>query len=452
MKTAIGSRWRLVNQPGLVVGSIVAGMIVGYLAPELGGELGVIADIYVDLLKMVVLPFMVAAVIFSVRALLADRQYGAMVTRVLATFVGAFILAALIGLVASLLVGPGRDLSPDSLLAMGKLAGTTTLGGNQDTFALFGSEVLDKSPGLVDFAQSLIPTNIFAALTQGETLKVMAFSLMFGLAVGRTTGRVSETLADVLETVYEACLTLTQWFNLLLPLVLFAIVASQTAKTGLGPLWAMSRFLLAIALGSSLLVFLALGTLRLCSGRAWSEVLHSQREPLLMALITRNGHACMPQMIASLVDGLGFARSRMELLVPLGTSLVRVGPVLNIVIATVFIAQLYHVHLGLGQLGIIAAGSMLAGLASSGMSNVLAISLASLVCNFLRLPFEAAMALFMAVDPVCDFMGALVEVAGTTAFAGASAGLAPESVTPPAPSAVVPVRLVEAERRGEVAP
>jgi hypothetical protein len=62
------------------------------------------------------------------------------------------------------------------------------------------------------------------------------------------------------------------------------------------------------------------------------------------------------------------------------------------------------------------------------------------------------MALFMAVDPVCDFMGALVEVAGTTAFAGASAGLTPEAVTPPAPSAVVPVRLVEAERRGEVAP
>ena len=444
MRVGRAPRWRLSDSPGVVLGSLVAGVAVGRLLPEPAAGLKVIVDVYVDLLKMVALPFMVAVVIFSLRGLLADKRYAAMLQRLLLTFLGGFAAAALVGLAASLVVGPGRHLGPDHLEAMGRLAGTT-LGGSHDTLALFGAEAPSVGHGLSDVALSLIPANIFAALTRGETLKVMAFSLLFGLAVGRGGGAVAQTLAEVLETVYETCLRLTEWFNRLLPLVLFAMAASQTARTGLEPLWAMSRFLLAIALGSLALLLLSLGTLRLLSGRTWPEVLHSQREPLLMALITRNGHACMPQMIASLVEGLGFPRSRIELLVPLGASLVRLGPVLNIVIATVFIAQLYAVPLGAAQLGVIAAGSMLAGFASSGMNNVLAISLTGLVCNYLRLPFEAAMALFMAVEPVCDYLSGLVEVAGTIAFAASSAGRPPEREAARVGSGADPVPATEAQ-------
>jgi Na+/H+-dicarboxylate symporter len=418
---------RLTDSPRVVLGSILAGVVVGHLAPGLAGDLGVIGDIYIDLLKMVVLPFMVAALIFSLRKLLADQQGSTILPRILLAFAGTFCLAVLAGLLAGLLVGPGRALAPETLLAMGKLAGTGALGGNQDTLALFGSEVSVREQSLGSFALSLIPVNIFAALTQGETLKVMAFSLMFGLAVGRITGRVAETLTDVLETVYQACLTLTEWFNRLLPLVLFAVVASRTASTGLEPLRAMLKFLLALALGSGAVLGLSLWGLRLASRRSWTEVLASQREPLLMAMVTRSAHACMPKMIASLVETLGFSRNRIELLVPVGVSVVRAGAVLYLATATVFIAQLYDVHFGAAQLGVVAAGSMMAGLAASGMSSaVIAVSLLGLVCSQLRLPYEAALALFLAVDPVCDIAITVVEVACNNAFAATVAGLSAE--------------------------
>lgn len=417
------SEFRLSDNPRMVIGSILAGLAVGHLAPEFSKTLGVIGDIYIDLLKMVVLPFMMAAVIFSLRKLLSREDGLGILPRIGLAFVAAFGLAALAGILIGLLMGPGRHLSAASLLAMGRLAGTNAVGGTHDTLALFGTDVAAKSHGLGALALSIIPVNIFDSLTQGETVKVMAFSLLFGLAAGRIQGRMAETLTDVMETVYEACLTLTGWFNLPLPLVLFAIVADQTARAGLEPLGAMLKFLVALGLGAGLLLLLSLWGLRLASGRAWKEVLESQREPLLMASITCSPYACMPKMIESLVDSLGFARSRIELLVPLGISLVRPGAVLYLAMTAIFVAQLYHVHLGAAQLGVVAAGSILAGLAASGMNSiVITTSMIGLVCNLARLPFEAVLAGLLAVDPLIDVLIAVMEVACSNGFAATVAG------------------------------
>jgi len=332
---------RLANHPWLVLGSIAAGVAVGHVAPKLALRLGAIGEIYIDLLKMVVLPFMVVAVLLSLRKLLADKEIVTILPRLLLTFGATFLAAALGGLLVGLMVEPGRHLSPDTLLAMGQLAGAGALDGQGDSIALFGREVAVHSQNLGELARSLIPVNVFASLTLGETLKVMAFSLLFGVAAGKSRIRGAESLAGVLVTVYQACLQLTQWFNLLLPLVLFAIIASQIARTGLEPLRAMTKFVAALALGSTLLALASLAALRLVTRRSWSDVLRSQRESMFMAIATRNTAACMPTMITSLVETLGFDRNRVELLVPLGISMLRAGQAFYYVVATLFLAQLY---------------------------------------------------------------------------------------------------------------
>ena len=123
----------------------------------------------------------------------------------------------------------------------------------------------------------------------------------------------------------------------------------------------------------------------------------------------------MPIMIEGLVDRLGFARSRVELLVPLSVSLLRVGPVIYYVAATIFIAQLYGRILGPSEIAIVMAASILAGFASAGMTGLLTVSLVGLTCSYLGLPFEAAFILFLAVDPLCDMLRTLVLVIGNSA-------------------------------------
>jgi Na+/H+-dicarboxylate symporter len=419
---AVRALLKAAASPWLAAACILAGMGLGQLAPQAAARLGILGDIYISLLKMVVLPFMVAAVIFSVRRLFTDRASLRILPRVLTALLAAFLLAALAGLLAGLVIAPGRHLSERTLLVMGRLAGNGGVGGGHQELALFGADLPAQRPGLADLVKALIPGNIFAALTQGATLQVLAFSLLFGMAAARAPERIAGALVQALETVYRACLELTRWFNLALPLVLLAIVASQTARTGLEPLRAMFRFLVALGLGSLVVVGASLWALRAVSGRPWPEVLRSQREPLLMAAATRSSNACMPAMIASLTDGLGLSRSRVELLVPLGISLLRIGPVLYYVVATLFIAQLYDVALGPGQLALAAVAGVLAGFASSGMSGLVTISLTGLVCAYLGLPFEAALALFAAIDPLCDVLRTVVLVAGNIAFAAVASG------------------------------
>jgi Na+/H+-dicarboxylate symporter len=410
---------RLVANPWVVVASLLAGIGVAKVAPGAAAHLAILGDIYLDLLKMVALPFMVAAVVFSLRRLFADSRSSAILARLLATAGGAFLAVALVGLLAGLLVGPGRGLAPDTLLAMGRLAGVDAF--NHDAVALAAPAAAGPAPGLGEAIVGLIPSNIFASLSQGETLKVLAFALLFGLAVGRTREQAAETFSQALETVYVACETLTRWFNRPLPVVLFAIVAGQIARTGVEPLKAMGKFLVAMGLSSLAVVALALLTVRLVSRQPWGRVLRAQRDPLLTAAATRSTTACMPAMITALVDQ-GFDRSRVELLVPLSITLLRVGHALYYLVSTLFVAQLYGAHLGPAQLGLAAAGSVLASIASAGASGLLATPLTGMVCGFLGLPWEAAMALFLAISLLCDMLRTLSGVAGDTAIAAFAAG------------------------------
>jgi Na+/H+-dicarboxylate symporter len=123
----------------------------------------------------------------------------------------------------------------------------------------------------------------------------------------------------------------------------------------------------------------------------------------------------MPSMIESLADKLGFARARVELLVPLAVSLLRVGPMVYYVCATLFIAQLYGRPLGVGEVATVLLVSVLAGFASAGMTGLVTVSLIGITCAYLGLPFEAAFILFLAIDPLCDMLRTLILVIGNSA-------------------------------------
>lgn len=407
----------IASQPSVVAGSLAGGVALGLLAPAVALDIGIFGDIYVDLLKMIILPFMVTAVIFSLRQLIYEGGATRMLGRVALILVGATLLAGLVGLLAALVIAPGSHLSQDTLLTLAKLVGDDFNRTGHTEMALFGSETGEKVLTVGEMVLALIPSNIFAALAQGDTLKALVFSLLFGLAIGQVPLQSSQSLTHTLETIYQACQKLTQWFNYMLPLVIFSMVASQVARTGLEPMRAMLKFLLALGAASLVIIAMSLWVLRWTSRLPWREVMRSQREPLTMALATRSSAACMPAMIESLAERLHFPRARVELLVPLGVSLLRLGPVLYYVIATFFIAQMYGRDLQPVEIAVVVIGAMLAGFASSGMSGFIIISLTGVVCAYIHLPFEAALALFLAIDPICDMLRTVVLVASNNAFA-----------------------------------
>lgn len=406
--------YALAVNPWAVIGSLALGGAFGLLMPELSQKFSIVGDVYVNLLKMTTLPFMVSAVIFSLQRLFRDGGTSSLLLRVLTVFIGASATVAVVGAIVLLVMRPGTNLSTATLHTFGVMVGSDA-GSNDTVMNLYGTDTEAKGVSLYDVLTSLVPTNIFAALANGDALKALVFALLFGLAVGRVPERISIGLSQALETIYQACQKLMHWLSYPLPLILFCMSAAQLGKSGMGPLHAMLQFVIAFFVVSLLLLALAAVVIWKRSSHSLGQTLDALRAPFALALATRNSAACMPSMIESLVDGLGFARARVELMVPLTVSLLRVGPMVYYVCATLFIAQLYGHTLGFVEVSTVLLASVLAGFASAGMTGLVTVSLIGMTCVYLSLPFEAAFILFLAVDPLCDMLRTLILVIGNTA-------------------------------------
>lgn len=406
--------YQLAVNPWMVLACVVLGASAGHWAPGLFAGLGFIGQTYIGLLAMIALPFMVAAIILSLIRLRVERSSRISVARLGLIFLVLSAFTVLLTALVSAVVDPGGSLSDATRATMGKIIGSVGDGGDL-RMRLFTPEPVVEPPSMGAYIAKLMPNNVFADLAAGDSIKVLIFALLFGLAAGNTPSQVSQPLAGTLDTVFRTCQTLTRWINYPLPVVLFIIVGSAVAKNGLEPFGAMSSFVAAIGAVALVLIVAAFLIVRWRSRASFLRVVASQRESLAIAVATNNTASCMPAITEALTTRLGFDRNKVDLLVPLSSSLLRVGVMGYLVCGTVFVAGLYGVSLSANDLVVLMLVSMLGGLASFGMSGLATIQLLGTTSGMLGLPAEAALVLFAAVDPLVAMLRTAVTVAMSTA-------------------------------------
>lgn len=401
---------KLAAHPATIAAAIVGGILLGVWAPAFSSSIGFIGLVYINLLKMVVLPFMVSAIIFSMRQLFQMEGFERSIGKVALYFIAAIGLSAIIGAATGALAGPGRGLEPETLMVFGKMveksAGTAT----DYELPLAAPETMETDSGAQQVVRQIIPDNIFAALAAGDSIKILFFAILFGIAFGFAPNRIAHSLSFTLESVYRACQVLIKWFNLFLPPVLVAMLASQIADTGLEPLVAMTRFVLIFCAVSGLLALVCAVLVMARAGVGAGEFLGAFRETLLLAIATGSNTACIPNTIEAMAGKLRFNRAIVELLTPMGAALLRTGPALYYALAAVFIAQLYERPFELSHWLLLTLGAFVGGLASAGSSGIVTLGFGALACAYVGLPFDAAFILFVAVDRVCEIPRTLFNV------------------------------------------
>ena len=397
-----------------ILACIALGFSLGSVAPDYAKSLDVVGIVYVDLLKMIILPFMVSAVIFSLQKLFHEGEVGKTLGRLVVVILTLSLVAGLIAMAGHQIMRPGVDMSPESRAALGNIVGAEA--DRSHLTVSLQAEVEKPKPSAVHVVvASLIPSNIFAALASGETLKVLVFALLFGFAVGQVPGRVSEGLAQTLETIYYACQFLTRWISLPVPVVLVCMISAQVADSGLAPITTMLGFVGAYLAICAVLLMMAVAVLAWRAGTTFAVALDTMRESFALGVGTNNSAACMPVMIDGLVSRLAFKRSQVELLVPLSVLLFRAGAIAYFVCATLFTAAIYERALTGSDLMVVMLFSVLSGFASTGMAGILTITMLANACGYLGLPFEAVFILFVAVDPICAMGRTAVTVIGSCA-------------------------------------
>lgn len=411
--------FRWATHPLAILVALLVGTAWGLGLPVYARHAEWVGDLYLDLLKMTVLPFMVAAVLLSLQKLLREGNSAQLLKRTFWVFSSTLGLAVLIAVSAQAtlaLVLDAGDLQRDRMgQQVGSVLSAVDTVVRLDVDEVFDAPVASK----MDMLRHVVPDNVFAALAQGETLKVLFFTLTFGVALGGLRRPGQQGILVGLEAVYSACQTMTRWLIVPLPGVLTVMTAVQMATHGWEPLVTMWVFLAQLGFAAVLALAISLAVLWWRSGLSLHAVVHALRDPFALAVATRNSAVCMPAMVECLCERLGFRRDKVELLVPLSISLLRPGPAIFYVCASLFVAQLYQRPLEWWEFPLLMGTACLAACASAGMTGLVTVSLTSMVCTQLNLPFEAAFVLFLAVDPLADVFRTLVLVIGNSAAVAA---------------------------------
>lgn len=431
---------KFLSSSWVIFASLLLGLYIGFFHKDLATAIGPFGTIYLALLKMCLLPFLISAITVSLVKLLKTHTAASSLRRILIVFVGGLALCTAYGVIFGAVEGPGRNLDESSRAVLGNMVDRSPYAVDLEMSLTGPVEQKKTESGTETVIRQLIPDNIFSALSSGDSLKVLFFAIIFGAAVGFSSRHVGDGLSATLDTIYHACQRVIQWVNYVLPFALCALVASQIAIVGLEPLVAMVRFIVSFAIAVGLLMVI-------CSIIIWSrgrvsylQSVLALREAVLIAVGTRSSIACIPSVIRSMEKDLGFDRTMVELVAPLSITICRFGPSLYYAVATIFVAQLYNIELGAAEYTSIFIGSFLAGLASAGTTGILTITLLGLVFSPLGLPLEAALVLFITVDPLVDIFRTVAIVYPNCAAVAMVCGPDKEWVAPdaakPAPATV----------------
>ncbi len=379
--------------PPLLLWLIVAGAVGGALAGALGGKpaseaLKWVGDIFLDSLRMVVVPLVMASLICGIAAIGDVRGLGRAGLVAVIYFLGTMLLAVTIGLLLVSVIRPGDGAGPGALTpeAAARFAGK--------------SEV-----GFEDFARSFVHPSLLDAMARTLILPCIVFALVFGAAL-TTLGARGRPALDFFNSVNDGLLRVVSWLMWLAPAGIFGLVAGRIGATG-GGAAALEEFR---RIGAYMLVVIA-GLLihgaivlplllRLLGGRRPLAYARGMLPALVTAFSTASSSATLPVTLECISGKNGVSRKAAGFLAPLGTTLNMNGTALYEAVAAVFIAQAHGIDLGLGSLVVVAFTATLAAIGAAGIPEAGLVTMV-LVLNAVGLPLEG-MGLILAVDWFLD--------------------------------------------------
>ncbi|MDF2866593.1 MAG: sodium:dicarboxylate symporter [Gammaproteobacteria bacterium] len=405
---------RLLHSPWTILLSMVVGTIIGNTHKELAAVLGPFGSLYLTLLQMCVLPIMITAVIAGLGNLFRTGKAALYLKRMIAIYVLGLCLVAIASLSVSLLTKPGKQLTEDDKLVISEqLAKAETV------------KTLDVQPEkphtavgkIIDFVGNIVPSNVFAAMSQGQNLAVLFFCLALGIALGKSRVEGANITLKVLEAANDALLMIVTWTMYGLPLGLCCLLAGYIAQTGLGILLVLFKFVLLYCLISLVLMVIYSLIIWRRTGQTYIQTWLALKEPLIIAFSTRSSFAAMPATLTSMHEKLKMNKQTVDLLVPVGIMLNPMGSVAHYCLVAVFMSQLYGLPFGSEQFIITIVTSIGASIAATGVPSIAALGILPMVLNPLGLPVNVGMLLVAAVDTFADTLVTVLNIHGNCAAA-----------------------------------
>jgi Na+/H+-dicarboxylate symporter len=365
------------------------------------GWLHPIGRLFNNLLTMVVIP-LVAAALFAGDAGLGDvRRRGRLGAAALAFFWSTTVVAIALGfgIAAAFL-----RLAP--LPAAQRHALESAAAGVPADAAVSGS-----APGVGDFIASLVPANPVRAAVDGSLLPLIVFVTIFAVATAALPEARRRVLTDMADVVTQALIRVVRWVLLLAPVGIFALVAPVVAQSGWSMVRTMLAFVAAVIVGCAVLVALVyVPAVALLARLRPRRFLTAALPSMAMGFSTTSSLATLPAMLEAAEDDLRMSRGVAGLVLPLGASLNRAGSALYQAAAVLFAARLYGIPFGPAQAAGAGAAVFLASLTVAAVPAGSVVSLAPALAH-VGVPLSG-LGLLMGLDRVPDMFRTMTNVTG----------------------------------------
>ena len=383
----------LVQNPFVILVSIILGILSGIYFKNYALTLAVFGDIYLSLLKMCVVPIMLTAIISSVGRLFESKGVNAYIRMIVIVFASLLIFTSLAGLIAGFVGQPGAGLSTETQATLGIIVKQADQKVDLDAA---------KSRSLIAFVTSMIPVNIFNAIASENSLQILFFAVMLGIASGLLPKEYGGEIISLADALFNAFFYIINWIMYLLPLGLFCLIASQIAQTGTDILFAMVKFI-AMIYATCFFIILFFGVL-ICysTGSSYPNAFLKLKECMIIAFGTQSTFASMPYAIKGLSKGLKVDAEIANLVIPIGAVICRFSMIILYSVAVVFTSQLYMIPLGPGAIIEALFLSVIAAIAGAGTPGIVSIAMISIVLAPLKLPAGAIIVLLLAINPVVE--------------------------------------------------
>jgi proton glutamate symport protein len=388
--------------------AMVLGGVAGWLAHPDGVVAGfnllpffdLVGGMFINLLKMLIVPLILSSVITGVAALGTGPDLGRLGVKTLGFYVLTTLIAVLLALMLVNIVEPGvQDGQPvREKLALTADAGEVTAG-----------VMTRANSGPLEAIRSVVPSNIVDAAANTKMLGLILFSVLFGFFLARIPQPQQGTVFGFWQGIFQVMMRMTGFVMAIAPIGVFALIAKVVAMAGFGGAGPLFLFAGCVVAGLALYAFVALPVLLMLVARVNPWRLYPAMAPaLLTAFSTASSSATLPLSLQCLEQRAKVSERIAGFVMPLGASMNHAGSALYECAAAMFIAQAYGLHLSFAtQFTVV----ILALVTSMGMAGIPAASLVgiAIILAAVGLPAEA-IGVLLVFDRVLDMCRTAVNV------------------------------------------
>src|SRR5437762_13231190 len=322
-----GRQWYRPSLTTQIMIGLVVGALIGWLRPDWGNAVYFLRDIFINLIKSIIAPLVFSTIVVGIAGAGALRKVGRMGIKALIYFEVVTTAALIIGLAVVDFTKPG--------------VGVTLASGNTDIIKTIGQS---HPQTFVETIVHVFPASVIEAMARGDVLQIVAFSVLFALAVS-AVGEKGKPIIRAMESLSQIMFKFTNYVMMFAPIGVGAAMAHTIGTQGLGVLVNIGKLISSLYLALIIFILLVFGLVIFITRVPLRQFVRAVREPAVLAFATTSGESALPKAMQAM-ERFGVPRHIGGFVMPTGYSFNLTGSTLYLAMASVFVAQAAETTIG----------------------------------------------------------------------------------------------------------